>query len=303
MTRHERSIWVFHRGALGDSVLLWPFLRRLSGRGYTVTFIADWSKADLARHEIGVTPLSAELPIFTALWSAEGGGGASTDGPPLRPLPASGPGALPRLVFTFLANPRTAAGQCWLRNARALFPAARILSIANRPDRALALRLAGCHGLIQPARLQSPSGPTILHVGAGSPAKRWPMEQWATLHAQLGAPDAVRVIAGEVEQERFTPDERRLFDSIRGCYLSDLRALAHTLRSARLVIAADSGPAHLAAQFGVRTLTLFGPTDPFEWAPIGPQVRILAPAKPRAMGWLAPETVAAAALEIFSFGA
>jgi heptosyltransferase III len=34
----------------------------------------------------------------------------------------------------------------------------------------------------------------------------------------------------------------------------------------------DSGPGHLAAAVGVATFTLFGPTDPAVWGPVGPRV-------------------------------
>jgi ADP-heptose:LPS heptosyltransferase len=33
--------------------------------------------------------------------------------------------------------------------------------------------------------------------------------------------------------------------------------------------------AHLAAAAGTPTLALFGPTDPAQWAPLGPRVRTL----------------------------
>ena len=38
-----------------------------------------------------------------------------------------------------------------------------------------------------------------------------------------------------------------------------------------VVVAPDSGPAHLAAAVGVPTVTLFGPTDPRLTAPRGPK--------------------------------
>lgn len=47
------------------------------------------------------------------------------------------------------------------------------------------------------------------------------------------------------------------------------------LRRAALVISNDTGPAHLAAAVGTPVLSVLGPTKPEQWAPWGPQVRVL----------------------------
>jgi hypothetical protein len=74
--------------------------------------------------------------------------------------------------------------------------------------------------------------------------------------------------------------------------IDNLEELAAMLCGARAFVGADSGPAHLAAQLGVPTLALFGPTDPAIWAPIGPRVRVLSPATPCGMDWLGVARVA-----------
>ena len=56
------STWVLHRGALGDSVLLWPLLRALRSRG-PVTLASDWSKARLAARFVGVEARFVAPPI------------------------------------------------------------------------------------------------------------------------------------------------------------------------------------------------------------------------------------------------
>ena len=47
------------------------------------------------------------------------------------------------------------------------------------------------------------------------------------------------------------------------------------LRRAALVVSNDTGPAHLAAAMGTPVLSVLGPTQPGQWAPWGPQVRVL----------------------------
>ncbi|HZW06500.1 MAG TPA: glycosyltransferase family 9 protein, partial [Phycisphaerales bacterium] len=97
--------------------------------------------------------------------------------------------------------------------------------------------------------------------------------------------------------EQFSKKERAAFAELvrKGQWsgtVERLSDLAGAIRKACCVVSADSGPAHLAAQLGVRTLALFGPTDASIWAPVGPAVRTLAPPAPTPdMSWLQPETV------------
>ena len=53
---------------------------------------------------------------------------------------------------------------------------------------------------------------------------------------------------------------------------SCLGELARWISGASLFIGNDSGITHLAAALGVRTIALFGPTDPTIWCPPGPHV-------------------------------
>lgn len=55
----------------------------------------------------------------------------------------------------------------------------------------------------------------------------------------------------------------------------DLTTLASVLAQTSLFVGNDSGVTHLAASVGAPTVTLFGPTDPARWGPIGPHVRVL----------------------------
>lgn len=55
----------------------------------------------------------------------------------------------------------------------------------------------------------------------------------------------------------------------------DLSLLAGVLTQIRLYVGHDSGVTHLSALLGVRTIVLFGPTDPRRWAPHGSHVSIL----------------------------
>jgi heptosyltransferase III len=79
------------------------------------------------------------------------------------------------------------------------------------------------------------------------------------------------------------PADREVVDQIRHLVTQpplvlrerDLTRLAGVLEQVTAYIGHDSGVTHLAALLGVRTIALFGPTDPHRWAPRGRQVTIL----------------------------
>lgn len=108
----------------------------------------------------------------------------------------------------------------------------------------------------------------VLHVGAGHPAKALP-------EATLG--ELVGLLSGGAEGPRLVvaagPAERELAARVaapgRAPLLPacDLPTLAAVMAGARLVLAHDSGPGHLAAAAGAPVLSLFGPSDPARWSP------------------------------------
>lgn len=270
-------VWYFHRGALGDSVLLWPRLRAEVRAGFEVTLVTDGEKARLAARALGVQGVDAEQPRFNALWRA--GAAVEAVGGVARVAVAGGGGDV--------------AG-VWGENARRMFPGAAFEEI-GRPSRAL---YGGADVGRDVPRRENRGGPVVLHVGAGAEEKRWPLARWAEVAAGLRAAGEVVLIAGEVERERLSAEERAAFASMGGRYLGSLAELAEVLKGARVVIGCDSGPAHLAAALGVATVALFGPTDPAVWAPIGPAVRVLAPARPCGMAWLEAGVVLDAAAAV-----
>jgi lipopolysaccharide heptosyltransferase I len=113
----------------------------------------------------------------------------------------------------------------------------------------------------------------ILHPGTSAFAtfKRWPAARFAALARQLldaGLPVAVS----------YGPGERALFDTVRATAPEvigidgkaiGLGSLADVLRQADVVVAADTGPLHIAAAAGTRVVALFGPKDTERYGPRG----------------------------------
>lgn len=114
-------------------------------------------------------------------------------------------------------------------------------------------------------RIAVPSAPVqdfaIIHPFASRRDKRWPLENFQQVAAQLGIP--VQWCAGPQEH---------LEGAIR---MDDLYELACWISTARVYIGNDSGIAHLAAAVGTPVVAIFLASDPRVWAPRGPHVTIL----------------------------
>jgi ADP-heptose:LPS heptosyltransferase len=111
--------------------------------------------------------------------------------------------------------------------------------------------------------------------GSGAREKNWPAQFFLTVvewwrHATGGE---VLLLVGPVERERGGLDP--LLDR---CIVAASLSLAHVaaaLAGSVLYLGNDSGISHLAAAVGVRTVALFGPSDPVQWAPHGGKVTVL----------------------------
>jgi ADP-heptose:LPS heptosyltransferase len=118
-----------------------------------------------------------------------------------------------------------------------------------------------------PARL---CGATVIHPGAGSPARRWPPQRWAEVARRRAAGGDRVILTGDRRERPLAWDVARRAGLPAGAVLAgrtDLGELASLVSSARLVLSADTGIAHLAAALGTPAVTIFGPTPPAWWAP------------------------------------
>lgn len=118
----------------------------------------------------------------------------------------------------------------------------------------------------------------VVHVSAGNPFRRWPIEHFAELVSALAAGNtdhrlvvtsgpsehraAERIVADA--RARLPPDARSRVLSCGEFSLAELRAL---LDRAALYIGGDSGPLHIAATTAVPIVGLYGPTLPARSVP------------------------------------
>jgi ADP-heptose:LPS heptosyltransferase len=119
---------------------------------------------------------------------------------------------------------------------------------------------------ITPSGSRTTSGSTvILHPGAAAAARMWPIERWIAVARSLRSEGAHVVLTGS-ENELCGAIARRVTAENASGRLP-IGELVRLLASARLVLSADTGLAHLATATGTRSVTLFGPTPPQWWGP------------------------------------
>jgi ADP-heptose:LPS heptosyltransferase len=126
----------------------------------------------------------------------------------------------------------------------------------------------------------------VIHPFASAPDKTWPATRFREVALHLRESGIEPVIAGAASDDFADFAE---FRTEAGAPLAEVKRL---LAGASLFIGNDSGPAHMAAAFGVPAVVLFGASDKVIWAPWKARADILA-AEP--IGDIRVEQVIAAA--------
>ncbi|MEP7083489.1 MAG: glycosyltransferase family 9 protein [Betaproteobacteria bacterium] len=261
-----RRILVAHHLLLGDTLMLTPLLAKLRERypEAEVTITVPRACAPLyaerpygvralgwdPRNFASVRKLLRELDFDLALipgdnrhsWLAQAMGARwiiafDGDRPPYKNWP----------VDELRAYPQTPAA--WFDMTAEL-----VDGMAPMPFAAAAWRVPA------PAPFALPLAPyCVLHVGASSRLKLWEPDRWHALAAELRA-------RGQHIAWSAGPGEEALVDAcapLTGDVISagrlDLAQLWHLLRAAQLLVAPDTGVAHLGRIAGTPTIALFGP--------------------------------------------
>jgi ADP-heptose:LPS heptosyltransferase len=100
----------------------------------------------------------------------------------------------------------------------------------------------------------------VLHPFASAPDKQWPSERFCEVARYLDLWNIKPVFLG-APQDDMTPFKAH--QTVRGS-LSAAKAL---LSKAKVFVGNDSGPAHMAAAFGLPSVVLFGPSNHAIWGP------------------------------------
>lgn len=102
----------------------------------------------------------------------------------------------------------------------------------------------------------------VIHPMAAGDAKTWPAENFLRLAGRLRSSfqlEPVFIAARGEDLSSFAA-----YEIVSGAPLSVIKSL---LKNASVFIGNDSGPAHMAAAFGIPVVVVFGASDPAVWAP------------------------------------
>lgn len=115
----------------------------------------------------------------------------------------------------------------------------------------------------------------LIHPGAKWKPRAWDAERFATIAQKLvQSGKNVKIILGPNEKDLHSIFESKI--SIDNIIAPDgIKELVENIASAALFVCNDSGPAHIAALCGTKTLILWGPGNFERVAPLGKNINIL----------------------------
>lgn len=102
----------------------------------------------------------------------------------------------------------------------------------------------------------------VIHPMAAGEAKTWPPENFVRVAGRLRSSfqlEPVFIGARGEDLSAFAP-----YELVSGAPLAQIKSL---LKNASVFIGNDSGPAHMAAAFGIPVVAIFGASDAAVWAP------------------------------------
>jgi hypothetical protein len=121
--------------------------------------------------------------------------------------------------------------------------------------------------LLAPSARKPTSSIVVIHPGAAFGAKRWPVDRFAAVAAALAHDGHRVVVTGGRDEAGLTAAVAAAAGGVDLAGRTSLPDLLALVADARLVIAGDTGIAHVATAFATPSVTLFGPVGPAQWGP------------------------------------
>jgi ADP-heptose:LPS heptosyltransferase len=116
--------------------------------------------------------------------------------------------------------------------------------------------------LVGEGQVKRPAQPfAVIHAVAATPEKTWRADGFLAVAEYLKRSGLEPVFIGAAS------DNLEAFREYRRLHGAPLAEIKKLLSGASLFVGNDSGPAHMAAAFGVPVLEIFGESDPAIWGP------------------------------------
>ena len=127
----------------------------------------------------------------------------------------------------------------------------------------------------------------VVGPGGSWRAKCWPTERFGELCREVEQRTSLRVVVIHGPGEKSAAEEvlRAAAPAQPVIVPTTIEELMGLLSHARCLIAADSGPLHLAAALGTPVVGLFGPTDPARNGPFAPHAIVVHKARPEEISY------------------
>ncbi len=109
------------------------------------------------------------------------------------------------------------------------------------------------------------------HVGAGKSPNRWPLDRFAEVITYLKEKYDTAIYLTGSKSDKFELDylQNKLGFKVELFINQSIPRLAAMISASQLFITNDTGVMHVAGTTDTPQISLFGPTNPFNWAPIG----------------------------------
>ena len=259
---------VIHQGALGDFILILPFLELLKKAYEIDIFCKDQNRKVASFFSIANKTFPIESSIFSSIF-------LSKPDKLLRDILRSYKNIL---IFSF-------SRQILESLSSIVDKECKLFLVSPRPNPKLRIHVAEFIkeeliklGLIKENEVAYPklrkrkeTQITIIHPGAGSVRKRWDISKFLELFHLLesnGIKCKFLIGPSEMDLKDILPKDKLIITQ-------DIRKVIEILSLAEGFIGNDSGLSHLSAFMGVPTLVIFGPSDPIRWRPIGEKVEVI----------------------------
>lgn len=262
------TLLVIHQGALGDFVLLLPFLIALK-KSYYIGVFCKKENTKVANYFKAVDKAFAiESSIFSSIF-------LDTPDDSIKDIIQ---GFEKILIFSFSIEIKNSIQRIAKKGSKIF-----LIPPRPKPDKRIHVADHIKDSLIKIGLLEeelkglqtaiNPSGITIIHPGAGSKRKRWDIKGFLKLFYMLKSEKiSSTFLLGPAEEDLIA-----YFEDIKDNLFitDDIYQVIGLLKSARGFIGNDSGISHLSGFMGIPTLTIFGPSDPIRWKPRGRKVTVL----------------------------